>query len=128
MFWMQHPGTDIIKELQNNPFNNKKINFEYNFTNSESIIIYADKDRVSQVVSNLLSNSLKFIQKDEFTSIGVDQLKKAKNNGNGGKIAVVEIKDTGIGIDKEIIAKLLTKFTTKSFLGQVWNCTYQRTQ
>ena len=40
--------------------------------------------------------------------MGVDQIKKAKNDGNGSKIAVVEIKDTGIGIDKEIIAKLLT--------------------
>jgi signal transduction histidine kinase len=108
---------DIIKELQNNTFNNKKINFEYNFTNSESIIVYADKNRVSQVVSNLISNSIKFIQKDGVISIGVDKIKKAKNDGNGSKIAVVEIKDTGIGIDKEIIAKLFTKFTTKSFQG-----------
>ncbi|HYO06564.1 MAG TPA: HAMP domain-containing sensor histidine kinase [Phototrophicaceae bacterium] len=114
---MQHPETDIIKELQNNTFNNKKINFEYDITNSESIIVYADKNRVSQGVSNLLSNSIKFIQNDGFTSMGVDQIKKAKNNGNGGKIAVVENKDTGIGIDKETIAKLLTKFTTKSFRG-----------
>ena len=49
--------------------------------------------------------------------MGVDQIKKAKNDGNGSKIAVVEIKDTGIGIDKEIIAKLFTKFTTKSYQG-----------
>jgi signal transduction histidine kinase len=108
---------DIIKELQNNTFNNKKINFEFNFTKFESIIVYADKNRVSQVVSNLISNSIKFIQNDGVISIGADKIQKAKDDGNGSKIAVVEVKDTGIGIDKEIIAKLFTKFTTKSFQG-----------
>ncbi len=108
---------DFINELQNNTFNNKKINFENNFNNSESIFVYADKNRVSQVVSNLLSNSIKFIQNDGVISIGVDKIQKAKKDGNGSKIAVVEIKDTGIGIDKEISAKLFTKFTTKSFQG-----------
>ncbi len=108
---------DIINELQNNTFNNKKINFEYNFNNSESIIIFADKNRIIQVVSNLISNSIKFIQNDGVISIGIDEIQKAKNDGNGSKIAVVEIRDTGSGIDKEIIAKLFTKFTTKSFQG-----------
>ncbi len=110
---------DIIKEIQNNTFNNKKINFEYNFNNTESVFVYANKNRISQVVSNLISNSIKFIQNDGVISIRIDKIQKAKNDGNGSKIAVVEIKDTGIGIDKEIIAKLFTKFTTKSFRGQV---------
>ncbi|MEJ7641113.1 MAG: HAMP domain-containing sensor histidine kinase [Candidatus Nitrosocosmicus sp.] len=108
---------DIIKEIQNNAINNKKINFEYNFNNSKYVIVYADKNRISQVVSNLISNSIKFIQNDGVILIGIDKIQKAINDGNGRKIAVVEIKDTGIGIDKEIIAKLFTKFTTKSFQG-----------
>ena len=108
---------DIIKEIQNNTFNNKKINFEYNFNNSEYVFVYADKNRVSQVVSNLISNSIKFIQNDGVISIAVGKIQKAKNYSNGSEIAVVEIKDTGIGIDKQIISKLFTKFTTKSFQG-----------
>ncbi len=65
----------------------------------------------------MISNSIKFIQNDGVISIGIDKVQKAKNDGNDSKIAVVEIKDTGTGIDKEIIAKLFTKFTTKSFQG-----------
>jgi signal transduction histidine kinase len=32
-------------------------------------------------------------------------------------MVVVSIKDTGVGIDREIIPRLFTKFTTKSFQG-----------
>ena len=65
----------------------------------------------------MISNSIKFIQNDGVISIRIDKIQKAKNDGDGSKIAVVEIKDTCIGIDKEIIAKLFKKFATKSFQG-----------
>jgi signal transduction histidine kinase len=36
---------------------------------------------------------------------------------NTGEEVVVSIKDTGIGIDSEILPKLFTKFATKSDIG-----------
>lgn len=111
---------DIIKELQNNTFNNKKINLEYNFANSESIFVYADKNQVSQVVSNLISNSIKLIQKDGVISIAVGKIQKAKNDGNGSKIAVVEIKDTGIGKIRDnckVVYKIHNKILQGTGLG-----------
>ncbi|MDP8906470.1 MAG: ATP-binding protein [Thermoproteota archaeon] len=65
----------------------------------------------------MIGNSINFIQNDGVISIGIDKIQKAKNDCNGSKIAVVDIKDTGIGIDKGIIAKLFTKITKKSFQG-----------
>ncbi len=108
---------NVIKELQSDTFSNKKIKFEYDFKNIEPIIIYADKNRIAQIVSNLITNSIKFIKKEGKISISVDSVKKAITDGNDIKIAIIAIKDTGTGIDKDIMPKLFTKFTTKSFQG-----------
>ncbi|MER5174705.1 MAG: sensor histidine kinase [Candidatus Nitrosocosmicus sp.] len=105
----------IIKEFQNNMDSNKKIKIEFNNNNYESILVYADKNRISQVISNIINNSIKFILKEGTIYIYID---KIKNNGNDtSKKVVIKIKDTGIGIDDEILPHLFKKFTTKSFQG-----------
>ncbi len=112
---------DIIKEIQNYTFNNKLISFEYDFNNSESVFVYADKNRISQVVSNLIGNSINFIQNDGVFSIGIDKIQKAKNDCNGSKIAVVEIKDTGIGIEDncKVVYKINNKILSGHGIGTV---------
>ena len=60
-----------IKEFQNNLEFNKKIKFEYNTNTIEPIIIYADKNRISQVIANLINNSIKFIEKEGTISINM---------------------------------------------------------
>jgi signal transduction histidine kinase len=49
----------------------------------------------------------------------VISINKREKNGLGDKkdAAVFSIRDNGKGIDKEIMPKLFTKFTTKSFQG-----------
>ena len=74
-----------------------------------SITLNADKERVSQVISNLLSNAIKFTTKEE-GRIYVTAEKKSFET-------IVRVKDTGQGIDPEILPKLFTKFTTKSSSG-----------
>ena len=62
-----------ILQLLDNYKNNsetKNIKFEYNFSIDEDdedddFIIYADKTRIIQVISNLICNSLKFISKEK---------------------------------------------------------------
>jgi signal transduction histidine kinase len=108
---------DIIKECENELDNNKKIKFEYpNYdSNRTSTLIFGDKNRISQVIYNIINNSIKFIEKEGNISIDVD---KGKNNDNDtNEIVVVSIKDTGVGIDEEIFSNLFKKFSTKSFQG-----------
>src|SRR5918995_2284411 len=93
---------------------NIKLFFElYNGNNNNNkIIIEADKNRLSQVISNLLNNAIKFTDEGSITVIV--GTKKINNNNNNNNKVIVSIKDTGTGIDSEILPKLFTKFATKS--------------
>jgi signal transduction histidine kinase len=94
--------------------------------NKENILIEADKGRITQVISNLMSNAIKFTRqirtegenglqsqgqvKEKAISVSVE-----KNDPQ--KEAIVSIKDTGLGIDPEILPRLFSKFASKSFEG-----------
>jgi signal transduction histidine kinase len=80
------------------------IKFEYTPRN---IVVQADRMRINQVVSNLLSNAVKF------TKQGTVYISADNKDGQ----VVVSVKDTGPGIDPEIMPKLFTKFTSKSQTG-----------
>jgi signal transduction histidine kinase len=80
------------------------IKFQYIPT---KIVVEADRMRISQVVSNLLSNAVKF------TKQGTVYISTDIKDGQ----VVVSVKDTGSGIDPEIMPKLFTKFTSKSQTG-----------
>jgi signal transduction histidine kinase len=78
----------------------------------KSIIVKADRERISQVISNLLSNAIKFIttitkHRKEKGTISVTAEKKDSE-------VIISVKDTGQGIDPEILPRLFGKFVTKS--------------
>jgi signal transduction histidine kinase len=83
----------------------------------QDILLNADKGRIIQVISNLLSNAIEFT-KDGFITISIKIDKSGNNNNdnNTDKITI-SIKDTGTGIDPGILPELFSKFTTKSFSG-----------
>lgn len=70
--------------------------------------VEGDKDRISQVVYNLLNNAFKF-SKDGSNITVNSKVEDSK--------IVVSVKDTGQGIDPEILPKLFSKFEAKSFSG-----------
>ncbi|HEY9490558.1 MAG TPA: HAMP domain-containing sensor histidine kinase, partial [Nitrososphaeraceae archaeon] len=80
--------------------------------NADLFLIDADRDRISQVISNLLSNALKFTNEDDTIYVTIER----KDTGGIGEVTV-SIKDTGTGIDPEIFPRLFTKFATKSYHG-----------
>src|ERR687891_205432 len=69
----------------------------------------SERGRISEVISNLISNALKFTQEGSIITTS-----KIKDDENA---IVVSVKDTGAGIDSEILPKLFTKFASKSFAG-----------
>jgi signal transduction histidine kinase len=89
----------------------KKIKLVYEHRSGNNIIVNADKHRLNQVISNLISNSIKFTQ----GGCGIISIttKKAQDN----KAITLRVKDNGKGIDPEIIPRLFTKFATKSETG-----------
>jgi len=66
----------------------------------EGIEIYGDSDRMTQVLTNLISNAIKFTKQGEVT------VKLRLINGNSETI----VQDTGIGISRSDQKKLFTKF------------------
>ncbi|HEX6282374.1 MAG TPA: ATP-binding protein [Nitrososphaera sp.] len=79
------------------------------------IPIYADRNRVAQVISNLLNNALKFTSEGHVV-ITTDK-KVDKNRNNNHNTAIINVCDSGSGVDPEIMPKLFTKFSSKSFSG-----------
>lgn len=71
------------------------------------IDIEADRDRMSQVISNLLHNAIKF------TKTGTIEISSKIQDGN----IIANVKDNGPGIDHQIIPLLFSKFVTKSDKG-----------
>ncbi len=70
-----------------------------------------DKVRITQVICNILDNAVSFSHEGKIKVV----LKKEKRNGQN--FLLVRVKDTGPGIDPEILSKLFTKFASKSDMG-----------
>jgi two-component system, OmpR family, sensor histidine kinase VicK len=99
---------NILDEYEG-PDNKKKDNVKIVFIPKDDFFVEADKGRVMQVISNLMNNAIKFTLKGTIT---VTTKKKEENNE-----IIVSIKDTGSGIDPEIMPRLFSKFATKSQTG-----------
>ena len=113
--------SDIIEDYRNQiEKNNDNVKLHYYFEPKTKIIVEADRARLIQVISNLLDNALKFTKskvENSSGSIYVTAEKKNKENGNKNQEIIISIKDTGKGIDSEIMPRLFTKFATKSETG-----------
>jgi signal transduction histidine kinase len=107
--------SETVKDFENS-LKDKDIGFECH-NPSSSCNLFADQSRIRQVISNLIGNSVKFIGKEGTVSITVEKKKSKDSIGNKKEVVVVSIKDNGIGIDKEILPNLFTKFASKSFQG-----------
>ena len=110
-FNLNHLISSVISEHENmieRQQCHKRIVFDF----KDDINIEGDKVRISQVVSNLLSNSIKFTKEEGSIIITSEQKKEGNKN-----IVVVSVKDAGPGIDSEILPRLFTKFASKSEMG-----------
>jgi signal transduction histidine kinase len=65
------------------------------------LFAYADETRIAQVLTNLLSNAMKFTPPSGTITVGL---------ASQGDSAVLTVRDTGIGIDPETLPELFTMF------------------
>jgi signal transduction histidine kinase len=76
-----------------------------------TLIIEADKEKIIQVISNLVGNAIKFTKEGTISIIT-----EIEENGHSKEL-IVSVKDTGEGIDPEVLPKLFSKFVAKSYQG-----------
>ena len=102
---------NAVQDIKNQIDNNQEVRLLYDSSKEDVIFVEADKDRLAQVISNLLSNAINFTKK------GTISINKEKKEEGARCSVIISIKDTGTGIDHEILPRLFTKFATKSYKG-----------
>jgi two-component system, OmpR family, sensor histidine kinase VicK len=100
--------TDFANQLSREQKENVKLTLELD---KGDVLVIADKHRINQVTSNLLNNAIKFTKQGHIT-ISTEKEKKC-----GKEEVIVKVKDSGFGIDPDIMPRLFTKFATKSYTG-----------
>lgn len=98
-----------IKELIQSVFDllemkteKKKIALTFDMDYSAPIYVHADKEKIQQVLTNLLVNSIKYGHRDGTTEVSVENLIKNK--------VIVRVTDNGEGIPKQHIPRLFERF------------------
>jgi two-component system, OmpR family, sensor histidine kinase VicK len=102
-------ANEVIKEVRNQ-ITNKKIKIDLQ-CNEKSLNVIGDKIRLNQVFLNLINNSIKYTDEGDILL----SIKRDSNNDN--TIALVQIKDKGLGIQENVKQKLFSKFTKGTKVG-----------
>lgn len=96
--------TEYSRQIDNDHAKNKKLSIFYEPIH---VRIFADRYRITQVISNIINNAIKFTDQGTITIEGIV-------NSN---VLTIKITDTGKGIDNEIINRLFDKFVSRSEQG-----------
>ena len=110
---------DVSNINKSNINKNIKIKFDSKIEGRENdIFVEADKTRIYQIISNLLKNAKKFVNEGGTITVTANvSTKKVEAEEGGEKVVVVKIKDTGTGMDANVLPRLFTKFATTSSEG-----------
>ena len=103
-----------LEDIKSQTNYKKSIRLIYDDSKKESsspLLVEVDRGRLIQVISNLVSNAIKFTKEEDTITVATE---KRSNNMD---LLLVRVKDTGTGIDEDIMPKLFEKFVTKSEKG-----------
>jgi signal transduction histidine kinase len=97
----------------------KDVKISFESRDSVTNAIYADEARLQQVIDNLLSNAINFTNNGNIviTTYRGNEDNNGKIEDSDKETVVVEIKDTGTGINPEMMPRLFEKFATRSMSG-----------
>jgi len=91
-----------VFELMEFESEKNNIKLQYENDNSTPIYVYADQERILQVLTNLVVNSIKYGSNNGYTKVIVEDFNKEK--------VIVRIIDNGEGIEEEHIPRLFERF------------------
>lgn len=81
--------------------NQRNIAFDVRHGDDMATTVFWDEDRINEVLGNLLSNAFKFTPRDGRVDLAVS---------GGGEQVVIEVRDTGVGIEPEQLPRVFDKF------------------
>lgn len=99
---------DIVELVQNvfelleMKASKKKITLSFDMEYKQPIMVVADKERIQQVLTNLVVNSIKYGREKGTTEVSIENLIKNK--------VIVRVTDNGEGIEKEHLPRLFERF------------------
>jgi two-component system phosphate regulon sensor histidine kinase PhoR len=106
---------DIVKLVQNvfelfeMKAAKKQITLTFDIEYPNPIMVYADEERIQQVLTNLIVNSIKYGREKGTTEVSIENLIKNK--------AIIRVTDNGEGIQKENVPRLFERFYRVSKTG-----------
>ncbi|MBT8260863.1 MAG: sensor histidine kinase, partial [Bacteroidia bacterium] len=80
----------------------KNITLTFDINYSTPVFVKGDKERIQQVVSNLVVNSIKYGENNGTTEVSIENLIKNK--------VIIRVTDNGEGIEQEHIPRLFERF------------------
>ena len=104
---------DHRERIKDSSNKNIKLSYDSDEDGKRRIFVEADRGRITQVLTNLLNNALKFTDEGRIT---VSTYQNNDSNDNKDEVTV-RVVDTGSGIDNGIYPKIFSKFATKSHQG-----------
>ena len=109
--------SEVVDDHRERIKDSRNKNIELSYDSGEDgkrrIFVEADRGRITQVLTNLLNNALKFTDEGQIT---VSTYQNNDSNDNKDEVTV-RVVDTGSGIDNGIYPKIFSKFATKSHQG-----------
>ncbi|MEZ4876353.1 MAG: ATP-binding protein [Flavobacterium sp.] len=99
---------DIVELIQNVfdmlelSADHKNIILMFDRKYSKGIYVYADKEKIRQVLTNLVVNSIKYGKENGTTEVAIEDLVKNK--------IIVRVKDNGEGIEKQNLSRIFERF------------------
>jgi len=80
----------------------KNITMEFDVDYQDSIMVMADRERIQQILTNLIDNSIKYGRVDGTTEVSIEDLVRKK--------VIIRVTDNGEGIEKDKISRLFERF------------------
>ncbi|HYA82846.1 MAG TPA: HAMP domain-containing sensor histidine kinase [Candidatus Bathyarchaeia archaeon] len=105
--------SSTVEKIKNQLGHDENAELVFSSLDHNVVFVEADKARISQVISNLLNNAIKFTKRGT-VFIRIEEIKQ---DNNLQKFVAVTVKDTGTGIDSEMLPRLFEKFASKSCKG-----------
>lgn len=105
---LEYGNFNIIELIQNvfdlleMKASKKKLALTFDMDYKEPIYVHGDREKIQQVLVNLLVNSIKYGNKDGTTEVSVENLIKNK--------VIVRVTDNGEGIDEQYVPRLFERF------------------